>query len=99
MKIAITPKVLAKLEQKHGVTPKEVEQCFLNRTGGFLEDTREQHRTDPPTQWFIGETNKGRRLKVVFVRRQIEAGPQIDLRTAYVPNAEEIRIYEKFGYS
>ncbi|HEY1899356.1 MAG TPA: hypothetical protein VGG49_06165 [Steroidobacteraceae bacterium] len=97
MKIAISHGIAAKLLEKHQVTPKEVHQCFENRSGGLLEDTREQHRTDPPTQWFIGETNKGRRLKIVFVQRQTATGLQVDLRTAYEPNAEETRIYAKFG--
>ena len=97
MKLAVTPKIAAKLEEKHGVSVKEVWQCFENRAGGLLEDTREQHRTNPPTQWFIGETNKGRKLKVAFIQSQTPAGLRIDLRTAYEPNTEEIRIYEKFG--
>jgi uncharacterized DUF497 family protein len=97
VRLSISQRVAEKLLEKHGVEPKEVQQCFENRTGGFLEDTREQHQTDPPTQWFIGETNSGRKLKVVFIQRQTAVGPQLDIRTAYEPNAEEIRIYEKFG--
>jgi hypothetical protein len=96
-RIVVSPKVAAKLQEKHGVTPDEVRQCFINREGGFLEDTREEHRTDPPTQWFVAETNKQVRLKIVFIQRQTAAGPRIDIRTAYPPNDEEIRIYEKYG--
>lgn len=97
MKIRISPNVAVKLANKHEVTPKEVRQCFENRTRGLLEDTREQHQTVPATQWFIGETNKGRKLKVVFVQSQTPGGPELDLKSCYPPNAEEIRIYEKFG--
>jgi hypothetical protein len=97
MRIAISPQVAAKLNEKHGVTPDEVRQCLENRGGGFLEDNREEHRTDPPTQWFIGETNRGRKLKVVFIQRQTPTGLRVDIRTAYPPNDTEIRIYEKFG--
>ncbi len=96
MKLSVTPKIAAKLEEKHKVSVREIDQCFENRSGGLLEDTREQHRTDPPAQWFIGETNKGRRLKIVFIQRQALGG-RVDIRTAYEPNAEEVRIYEKFG--
>ena len=96
-KIVISAKIAAKLLEKHQVSPKEVSQCFVNRNGGLLEDDREDNQTDPPTQWFIAETNQGRRLKVVFVQRQNELGLKIYLRTAYEPNAEEIRIYGKFG--
>jgi len=89
--------VAAKLAEKHGVTADDVRQCFENRDGGFLEDDREQHRTDPPTQWFIGETNQRRKVKVVFIQRQTASGVRIDIRSAFPPNEEEIRIYEKFG--
>jgi uncharacterized DUF497 family protein len=93
--LSISPGVREKLATKHGVTPTEIEQCFANRDGGFLEDLREEHRTDPPTQWFISETNAGRVLKVVFIRRTDKDGVRLHLRTAYPPNDEEIRIYER----
>ncbi len=62
---------------------------------GFLEDDREEHRTDPATQWFIAETNQRRKLKVVFILRHDLRSKRIDIRTAFEPNAEEMRIYEK----
>jgi len=49
---------------KHGVNKDEIEQCFANRTGPYLEDTRADHLTDPITLWFIAETNFGRLLKL-----------------------------------
>jgi uncharacterized DUF497 family protein len=82
-----------KLASKHGLTIAEIRQAFVNREGGFLEDTREQHRTDPPTQWFIGVTNHGRTIKVAFVQRD----GKIVLKTAYDANPTEIRIYERHG--
>jgi|SRR5580658_8705992 uncharacterized DUF497 family protein len=96
-RITVSSKVAAKLHEKHGVTADEVRQCFANRDGGLLEDDREEHRTDPPTQWFIGQTNKRLKLKVIFIQRQTDSGPRIDIRTAYPPNDREIRIYEKYG--
>ncbi|CAZ88704.1 hypothetical protein [Thiomonas arsenitoxydans] len=87
--LLITPEVLAKIEKKHFVERKEIEQCFLSRDGGLLTDDREQHRTDPPTQWFLARTNRGRLLKIVFVQN----GPTIQLKTAYEPNRTEIDIY------
>ncbi|MDW8324344.1 MAG: ADP-ribosyl-(dinitrogen reductase) hydrolase [Burkholderiales bacterium] len=87
----ISVKVLAKLEQKHGVSRREVEQCFENREGPLLIDDREEHRSDPPTHWFIAPTNRGRLLKVVFVPSE----GKIHLRTCYEPNETEIRIYSK----
>lgn len=97
MKCQISERVLDKLKHRHNVTYDEVEQCFENRVGGFLEDTREAHQSNPPTQWFIAETNQCRKLKVAFMRRVIRGVVRIDVRTAYEPNPEEIRIYEKYG--
>ncbi|EMI6951076.1 ADP-ribosyl-(dinitrogen reductase) hydrolase [Pseudomonas aeruginosa] len=82
------------IAEKHAVSPREVEQCFENCDGEHLYDQREKHASDPRTQWFIAETNTGRKLKVAFV---FDDG-KVYLRTAYEPNAEEIRIYEKFAY-
>jgi hypothetical protein len=65
--IVISPVIMEKLEKKHGVTRREIEQCFENRKGGYLEDTREEHKTDPATLWFVAPTNCGRKLKIIFV--------------------------------
>lgn len=97
MKLEISDAIREKLAKKHGVTPDEIRQCFENRDGGFLEDTREQHRTDPPTQWFVAETNKRRKLKIAFIARQTRDGLRIFIRTAYPANSDEIRIYERLG--
>lgn len=67
MALKCSSAVKQKLADKHGVSLEEVQQCFANREGGLLEDTREAHKTDPPTQWFIAETDYGRRLKIVFI--------------------------------
>lgn len=97
-RLRISPEVLEKLQTKHRVTRDDVKQCFENRDGGFLEDTREEHLTDPPTEWFIAETNSGRQLKVCFVRGEsVEEGKYIDIKTAYDPNAEETEIYDRHG--
>ncbi|EOX1789774.1 hypothetical protein [Vibrio cholerae] len=83
--------IKTKLMIKHGVKISEVEECFSNREKGFLEDKREEHKTDPPTQWFIAETDYGRKLKVVF----IQTSDGVSLKTAYEPNEIEQNIYEK----
>jgi uncharacterized DUF497 family protein len=88
--IQISDAILDKLTRKHGVTRKEVEQCFENRERGFLLDTREDHKTNPATQWFIAETNKRRLLKIVFIK----SGNCFHLKTAYEPNPLEIHIYK-----
>lgn len=86
--------VLEKLRDKHGVSYTEVIQCFINRGGGFLEDLREDYKTNPVTEWFIAESHNGRKLKVCFV----QVGTGIDVKTAYEPNSEEIRIYDAKAY-
>jgi hypothetical protein len=94
MPLIISPQVLEKLGKKQPpVTKREVEQCFDNRSGNLLFDERVNNKTDPPTQWFIAKTNKNRDLKVVFIR----IGKDVHLKTAYDPNAEEVRIFMKYG--
>jgi len=95
MGIVITERIERKLKDKHQVLPDEVVQCFYSRVGRFLEDTREQHWTYPPTQWFIADTAAGRRLKVVFV--QDESTGDLHIKTAYEPIAIEEKIYDKYS--
>ena len=85
----ISDDVERKIREKHGVAFDEIIECFINRTGRYLRDTREQHRTTPPTEWFIAETDEGRRLKIVFMQYP----DAIVIKTAYEPDPEEERIY------
>lgn len=94
MTLKYSSAVKQKLAEKHGVSLEEVQQCFANREGGLLEDTREDHKTDPPSQWFIAETDYGRRLKVVFILKNRD----ILLKTAYGPNQKEDTIYRKYAF-
>ena len=93
MKIIASDAVLLKLKQKHKVSLKEVQECFLNRLGGLLLDTREEHSSEPQTLWFVAATNKNRMLKVIF----ISDGNAIYIKSAYEANQNIIRIYEKFA--
>ena len=95
MNIEISNHTKFKLQTKHNLAdPKcAIREAFCNMDGDFLIDTREEHASDPPTEWFISETNYGVKLKVCF----IEKDGVFHIRTAYTPNAEEIRIYEKYG--
>ena len=92
--IHASARIRNKLQEKHGVTMNEVEQCFLNHIGKYLQDTRTDHQTNPPTLWFISETNRQRMLKIVFV---LELDNSITLKTAYEPNTIEIDIYNKYA--
>ena len=92
MALLISPKIRAKLSDKTPpVTEDEIEQCFANCSGGYLEDIREDHKSDPPTQWFVAQTDRGRKLKVVFIQRDDD----IAIRTAYDANDVEKRIYSR----
>lgn len=91
--LVITPATEAKLKTKHNVTIPEVRQCFLNRSGRLLIDNRALTKTNPPTLWFIADTNNVRTLKVVY----IQIGSKIHLKTAFEPNAEELAIYRQYG--
>lgn len=92
--LKISKRIAEKLLQKHGVLKEEIWECFLNRTKGLLEDTRLDHHTDPPTLWFIANTDHGRLLKVVFIRAMDGI---YELKTAYEPNDKEVKIYEQYA--
>ncbi|AUW09055.1 TPA: hypothetical protein MIR18_19735 [Klebsiella pneumoniae] len=95
MNLIISPAIRQKLSSKQPpVNEDDILQCFSNRTGQLLEDTREDNQTTPPTKWFIAQTDYGVNLKIVFIHRP---GIGIFIRTAYAPNSEEIRIYQKYG--
>lgn len=85
--------VLEKLRSRHKVDVSEVRQCFLNRCGKLLFDTREEHKTNPPTLWFIAQTNRNRLLKIVY----IQSGNEVVLKSAFEPNDIELSIYRQFG--
>ncbi len=91
--LIVSAGVIAKLREKHGVTERGVEQCFENKCGMYLLDDREDHRTDPPTLWFLAPTNEDRLLKVVFMF--VEGN--VHLKSAFVPEQAAIDFYEKHG--
>ncbi len=87
--LVITPNVRNKLTLRHEVNEDEIRECFLNFDGKYLIDSREEHKTSPPTLWFISETHRGRMLKIIFVH---EDGNVI-IKSAYNANETAIRIY------
>jgi hypothetical protein len=93
MQIYIVEAVVRKLREKHGVHEAEVVQCFQNRVGKYAAETRQDHESDPPTLWFIAETDNKRRLKVVFLRL---SKMEYIIKTAYEPNLDEERLYDKY---
>lgn len=94
MKLSLSPKIRQKLALKTPpVSENDIYECFTNRTNAFLMDTREDHKTDPVTFWFISENDYGRRLKVCFMNH----GEQLSIKSAFVPNADEERVYKKYA--
>lgn len=91
--LVVSEAVKTKLQKKHQVTLREVEHCFFNRKGRLLYDNRALTKTNPPTLWFIAQTNQNRKLKIVYIQK----GLQVILKTAYEPNEEELAIYERYG--
>jgi hypothetical protein len=93
--LRISPKILQKIEQaSHGsLTQRIVEQCFENHCGRLCIDDREEHRTDPPTYWFVAPDNGNRLVKVVFV---LDAG-LIHLKSAYLADPGIARIFDKYA--
>lgn len=94
----ISPSVRQKLAQPdHNVLEEEIIQCFANKGRTFLIDTRPEHQTPIPTQWFVSETDYGRKLKVVFI---YDPGARIvTIKSAYVATPEVERIYLKYSQS
>lgn len=95
MNLKFSDRIRSKLSTRHGVSEDEILQCFANREGLALKDTREKHKTDPESQWFVAETDAGRLLKVVFMFHS--SNKCIEIKTAYNANQDEIRIYDKFA--
>lgn len=93
MEFFVSETVARKLKEKHGVSEREVIECFNNLTTKFAYDTRDSNQTNPPSLWFIGETDAGRRLKVVFLRYD---KMKAVIKTAFEPNDFEEKLYQ--GY-
>jgi len=89
MSLVISDVIREKLASKHGVTETEVRQCFENREHKTLVELRTQHLTDPPSHWFVAETNRGRLLKIVFV----PVDGRYYLKTAFEPSDEAVNYY------
>ncbi len=93
--LIISPGVRKKLVDKHNVTEDEIKECFLNKneSRGHLEDTRADHKTDPATMWFISETHRERRLKVVWMNTK----DGVVIKSGFPPNEVEEKIYTKYA--
>ncbi|APJ03664.1 hypothetical protein [Silvanigrella aquatica] len=89
-------RVLRKLKEKNNFDWYEwyeLEEAFWNSSGRFLEDTREENRTIPPTLWIISTTDDGRKIKIVFIEK---VNGDLEIKSAYEPNELEVKIYDKY---
>lgn len=91
--LIISADVIEKLREKHGVSMREVEQCFENLCGLYVEDDREDNRTDPVTLAFVAPTNQGRLLKVCFMF----IDGNVHIKTAFEADPADIAYYDKHG--
>lgn len=90
MAMLISTRVSKKLANKHNVTRAEICECFEDRSKSYLIDPRAKHASNPPTRWFIAQTDLGRALKVCFIFK----GGDVIIRTAFPPNRVEIEMYD-----
>ncbi len=92
----VSPAIETKLSSKHALSKEEVNECLANmeEPDKFLIDDREEHHTNPPTHWFISETNHGRKLKVIFVPVKNNGALELHLKTAYDANQKYKDIYK-----
>jgi len=88
----MSPSVREKL-RKRQITEAHVLQCFANRTGKYLIDDREEHKTNPPTKWFVASTDYGIILKVCFVFDPVTK--LIEIKSAYTATAVVSAMYYK----
>ncbi len=91
--LIVSKSIQDKLRDKHNISVREVEQCFENRIGEYLEDTRVDHKTNPPTLWFVAETNCGKLLKVIFMF----IDGNVHLKSAFEADQNAIRLYNEFA--
>lgn len=92
MRFIISDTIRAKLQSKHDVSIKDVNECIENRTGKILLDPSEERR-DPPTYFFIAPNNHKRLLKLCFVFRD----GKLYLRTCFPPGQSAIETYRELG--
>lgn len=92
IKLQMSDAIRQKLKEKHDISEEQVQACFLNRERGYLFDDREEHKTDPPTRWFIAEDDTGKLIKVCFI--YFPEDRAFEIKTAYPPNETEIEIYK-----
>lgn len=93
--ISVSHEVIKKLETEHDVSIEEIEEAFFNSSEPYPIDKRPEHKTTPPTQYFIAPTFSGRYLKVVFILRLSEQ--KMIIKTAFDPEPIDFIKYLEAG--
>ena len=91
--LKISSKIEEKLKCKHNITVDEVIEAIGNAKGRPIEDTAEDHKTNPPSDWFISQTDKGRTLKIVIIFRNDD----VYLKTAFDAKLSHIKLFEELN--
>ena len=86
-------RIKKKIKEKHRLDWVTVLAVWQSFHGTTLEDDREEHKSDPATQWFVHKE-----LKIVFIESK-ELTNVCILKSAFAANKEEKRIYNKYGVS
>lgn len=80
---------------KHNVLENEIREAWQSYDGTVLvTDDREEHRTNPPTVWFVVKTSGVRLLKIIAV---IDSDGVAYLKSAYDANQKVINLFRKMG--
>lgn len=88
----ISPKTEKKIERKHNsISLDDIYYAFHNPLGGIFDDNRPEHKTEPPTRWFIGETEYGRKVKIAYIW---PPGEKPRIKTAYEPKQPTLEYYK-----
>jgi hypothetical protein len=87
--------IVSKCLIKHNVSESEINEAWQSYDGMVLvADDREEHRTNPPTIWFVARTVGGRKLKVIVV---IDTDGIGYLKSAYEANQRVINLFRSMG--
>lgn len=80
---------LEKSYRKHGITPNEAEEVFLDKEILFLEDTK--HSTQENRFWAIGKITNSKILMIAHTIR----GDKIRIISTRLANKKERKLYEQ----
>ena len=83
-----------KVYKKHKLTLNEIQEAFENPLGNIYEDNRSEHKTTPPTLWFIGETLYGKKIKIVYIA--FPDKPPV-IKSAYEPEQPTKELYKEWN--